>query len=313
MVQQGFTPETTAAIATQTLTANLDAITSEIDGVLLNEDIEFIHRFRVAIRRLRNNVTIFQSFGSHALESALAEFHQQTDSLAILLAEARDLDIQQVLITEHLADNHPVAAVALTGLVSEKRQQIQHEITADLQVTAFDSQIENFKTLLKSMFPRESRMPSLPADMPVRANARACAQTIAGLYLMRDNIDALERHQFRKVVRRLRYTLECFQPYFSFDLQPSIDYVHLIQDLLGNIHDLDILLQIVADNRTNLHLLDQDIFVPLHNAQSPYLEQFKQVCESGSFMQELQDLLKQFNQMIYPNNGKNNYDRSTHW
>ena len=49
-----------------------------------------------------------------------------------------------------------------------------------------------------------------------------------------------ELHDMRIACKRLRYLLEIFSVAFSDDLEPYIDQVKELQDLLGDIHDRDV-------------------------------------------------------------------------
>jgi sugar phosphate isomerase/epimerase len=49
-----------------------------------------------------------------------------------------------------------------------------------------------------------------------------------------------ELHDMRIACKRLRYLLEIFSVAFSADLEPYIDQVKELQDLLGEIHDRDV-------------------------------------------------------------------------
>ena len=297
----------------QTLHANLDAIRCEISGVLDNADIEYIHRIRIAVRRLRNNLIIFSHFSYPALCKILSDLHQQTDFFAILLAQARDLDMQQVLIDSLLQNTLPQSAARLQAIVSEDRQRIQKGLEAQLSSGIFSRQLDEYQNTLQIINTSADDTSRFVEDMPNRAMVSTAAQTIAGLSRMHAHIDPVSRHQFRKTVRRLRYTMECFQSSIAFDLQESITYIHLIQDMLGDIHDLDILIQIVEEHRDAIRADYPAILPIIQNAQLPYLGDFIQACESGGFMQLLLSILQKFNPTTYNPDGNINHDHSAHW
>lgn len=61
-----------------------------------------------------------------------------------------------------------------------------------------------------------------------------------------------ELHDMRIAFKRLRYLLEIFQIGFSADLEPFIEEVKAMQDLLGDIHDRDVQVPMLHDHLERL-------------------------------------------------------------
>ena len=61
-----------------------------------------------------------------------------------------------------------------------------------------------------------------------------------------------ELHDMRIAFKRLRYLLEIFQTAFPVDLEPFIDEVKGLQDLLGEIHDRDVQVPMLHDHLERL-------------------------------------------------------------
>ena len=77
--------------ALQKLPGLLEAFTREIDGVKEGQDIEYIHRMRVASRRLRAALPLFRiCFADNQYRKWLQEITQITRALG----DARDADVQ---------------------------------------------------------------------------------------------------------------------------------------------------------------------------------------------------------------------------
>ena len=57
---------------------------------------------------------------------------------------------------------------------------------------------------------------------------------------VRDPANITELHDMRIACKRLRYVLEIFGIAFASDLEPQIDQIKELQDLLGDIHDCDV-------------------------------------------------------------------------
>ena len=79
----------------------------------------------------------------------------------------------------------------------------------------------------------------------VRPNARRILATrIDEVYqydgLVANPANITDLHNLRIAFKRLRYLLEIFDGAFDADLEPYLDQVKAMQDLLGDIHDCDV-------------------------------------------------------------------------
>ena len=70
---------------------HLDALEQELEGVREAKDIEYIHRMRVASRRLRSALDIFWE---HMPQKKRDHWMEQIRSITRALGQARDLDVQ---------------------------------------------------------------------------------------------------------------------------------------------------------------------------------------------------------------------------
>ena len=85
----------------------------------------------------------------------------------------------------------------------------------------------------------------LHPDRRLRGNARRILQVrIDEVYsydgLVADPANVTELHDMRIACKRLRYLLEIFGIAFEADLDPFLEEVKGLQDLLGDIHDCDV-------------------------------------------------------------------------
>jgi CHAD domain-containing protein len=312
MISRLSNTNTLTAYIFQTLLLNLDDITCEIDGTLENRDIEYVHRLRIGFRRLRSNLFIFQKFSSDALATSFLAFHQQTEAASKLLAQARDLDVQQVLIVNHL-QNENGRLSPLTNIINRNRDTIQKQLQQLFTSTQIHEQINDFQIHINHMAENESISVLFDPHLPAKAIARCSAQAIAFLYTLHKQSAPAEIHNFRKVMRRLRYTLECFQYYFADDLTLWIEYSRKIQNELGEIHDLDMLLQSVEEHHQEYSQDFKQYHQILLEAREPHMDSFFQSCHDGTLINFLHTVLQQAHQTIPYSIGNNNYDHSAPW
>ena len=93
----------------------------------------------------------------------------------------------------------------------------------------------------------------LDPDRRMRPNARKIlAVRIEEVYgfdgLVADPANVSELHDLRIACKRLRYLLEIFAIAFTTDLEPFMDEVKGLQDLLGDIHDCDVQIPMLEEH-----------------------------------------------------------------
>jgi CHAD domain-containing protein len=87
--------ESTCCFGTGVLSKHIQALQQEIDGVRMGKDLEYIHRMRVASRRLRSALPIFAGcYPTRKVITWTREVRKITRALGI----ARDTDVQIDLV-----------------------------------------------------------------------------------------------------------------------------------------------------------------------------------------------------------------------
>ncbi len=108
---------------------HLSAMQAEVQGVLTSEDIEYVHRMRVATRRLRSSLAIFSdSFPKKDYRQFLKDIRAVTKALGA----ARDLDVQLELLEQlHPQFADPKLAPGVNRLqlrLKQHRQDAQNQV-----------------------------------------------------------------------------------------------------------------------------------------------------------------------------------------
>jgi CHAD domain-containing protein len=223
----------------------LSAFYKEIPGVLRSRDIEFVHRLRVASRRLDTAITVFKT--CHPGKKVKA-WQKELRPIMSVLGRARDLDIQAACIKSYLkaspsADLRPGIRRLLLR-VTQKRKRIQVQLQDTLKG------LEQHQALV-SLDVRSSALQKSPKVNGGRRSeeiipyAGRIIQPVFGKFLSYDlfvdQVDAVkELHAMRIAAKKFRYTLECFAVIYPGNLAEYLSTLRVIQDQLGTIHDCDI-------------------------------------------------------------------------
>ncbi|MEF8701909.1 MAG: CHAD domain-containing protein [Candidatus Accumulibacter sp. UW26] len=225
----------TAVTAFRTIVlACLNHLQGNEQGLRETDDAEFVHQARVAIRRLRSAIRVWQPL-------LPATFVQRFDPLwqavARRLGEARNWDV-------FLAETLPMLGVAFPGeaaisrlaLYAQRRSVINREAARrTLKAGNYSRLLLEFTAAVLSLPEDEACQLDVFAprclDKRAKQVRKLAAQALAG--------DATARHRLRVAYKRLRYTLEFFAPLFPGELQEKY---HLsasgLQETLGRLNDL---------------------------------------------------------------------------
>ena len=108
----------------------------------------------------------------------------------------------------------------------------------------------------------------LAPDARIRPNARRVLELrIDEVYsydgLVADPANVTELHDMRIAFKRLRYLLEIFGPAFRTDLEPFLEQVKAMQDILGDIHDCDVQIPMLEEHLRWLEAREQEAVLAL--------------------------------------------------
>ncbi len=212
------------------------AIFDEVKGIEAR-DVEALHRFRVAVRRMR---TILQDGNDVIDKSARKKFRTEFQWLGEISTPARDADVLYELVQ--------TSALASEPVVDQVHSWRENQWDAFL----LETRLERWKSLQKSWdeFLTDSKLwrSDVPEDArkPLRKVAskrilssyeRLCTEGAA----INKKSPAEDLHELRKTAKRLRYLLESFGPLFPDDEVEAISKpLRHLQKVLGEFQDGDI-------------------------------------------------------------------------
>ena len=209
-------------------------------GILLDKDTEFLHQYRVCLRRTRAIISLLKElFPAHekeCLSVQLKDLMQKTNLL-------RDLDVYLMKKDTFFKQLNHKHHSGLAGFFDD----IQHCRTAEfdrlcdwLRSGSYQQQCREIEAHLHRIL---SCVPPRPAKLPCGTYGRkAVWKRFKKVSKRAGNIDVQsedsEIHKLRIDCKKLRYLLEYFQPLFKkSDYQRELKTLKQLQDYLGDFND----------------------------------------------------------------------------
>jgi CHAD domain-containing protein len=233
----------TCAFGADVIEKHLMAMTKEIEGVVNSEDIEYIHRMRVASRRLRSALPLFRAcFSKNQISKWLNEIKTITQSLG----NARDLDVQieklnNVIEDTKVSEYHP-GLHRLNLRLRQKRQKTQTHVIILIEGLQRSPLLTDLQDALRNSI---DQFCDEPYTLPLYQCAYDAIQQKLDIFLAGEEhifnpANIQELHQMRIEAKRLRYTLEVFAQIYPGECKSELKIIKSAQELLGDIHDCDV-------------------------------------------------------------------------
>ena len=205
-------------------------------------DIEALHQTRVASRRLRELLPILE-LDADAAQTLGARLKKVTRRLGVV----RELDVLAIVIEELERDQrYSTAALRLVDAAVAERRHVERERLAEKLPRA---KLERLARALEraarqldsteepSAQPPQSWMGALEARVSHRASIARAAIEAAGVVYLPDRL-----HGARIALKKLRYAVELRSEARHRRLTRGIATLKQAQDLLGRLHDLEVLI-----------------------------------------------------------------------
>jgi CHAD domain-containing protein len=219
-------------------------------GVVEDTDSEFLHDYRVAVRRTRS--VLGQAKGV-VPPSLLARFREEFRWLGTVTTPVRDLDVYLLSFPEFEAQLHGDLVPELAPLrpFLERRQLAAHtEMVEALRSGRHESLRRDWAAFLDDPFGHPATVDAadeLPhARRPARDVARertwkAYRVLVKQGRTITEASPAEALHELRKDAKKFRYALECFGNMFPAELvAPIVKELKALQDNLGAHQDYEV-------------------------------------------------------------------------
>ena len=241
----------------EALLERLPALAKEIEGVRAADDIEYVHRMRVASRRIRTALALFSDdLPPKHSDNWRTEMRRVTRALGA----ARDTDVQIEYVAAFLAQTtDPIQQPGVARLLLRLRQQrIRQQVKIVKVIDRLEAKhiVEDMAETMLGLVvhARVYEIDTLPPDLYPRAG-EAIRLRLEEFLAYEPHVAYPERltelHAMRIAAKHLRYTLEVFAPLYSSALRKPVKVLKEIQDLLGQIHDCDVWLALLPQFNAN--------------------------------------------------------------
>ena len=242
----------------------LEAFARELEGVRAGEDIEYIHRMRVASRRLRAALPLFVSCFS---PKNYARWSEEIKEITRALGDARDTDVQIAYLVKYQKRSEKAwkskkpdregdapTSPAVRYLLSDLRKQrvlLQKEVLSALDSLEKSHAIEDMRDTFNQPLPplrgvlKRSFAYGISPVAAQRIEERLC--TLLSFEPWVSHPDAVaEHHATRIAAKKLRYTLEVYAPVYRLGLKKPVARVKAVQEILGDLHDCDVWIDMIT-------------------------------------------------------------------
>jgi CHAD domain-containing protein len=235
-----------ALFGAEALLKRLQALTQESGGVRQAEDIEYIHRMRVASRRLRAALDLFQDT---LPRRKFAGWEKQVKRITRTLGTVRDTDVQIAALDECLQNLPELRFKAgierLRLRLQQRRALLQTDVLKALDGWDAGAIADDMAQSLRQMLV-QARLNQVEAASPLVLQLAhdhillRLEELLSYESCVNKPEQIEELHAMRIAAKRLRYTLEIFAPLYEDELQAPLKAVREAQELLGDIHDCDV-------------------------------------------------------------------------
>ena len=226
------------------LLTHLQALQKEMEGVRQARDIEYVHRMRVASRRLRSDLELF---GDCLPAKKFIHWEKQVKTITHALGAARDTDVQIELINqldltlEDVANRPGLHRLRLR--LQQRRTKLQGKVQTTLDAFEDDQTMGDMENRLQPIAAMREQVYLYTPALYRRGFDAITAhlnEFLALEYCLAQPGKIAELHAMRITAKKLRYVLEAFAPLFEGELKETLQAMRQIQDALGEIHDSDL-------------------------------------------------------------------------
>ena len=225
---------TSEEIVEKILNSQIDKIKKEMPGVIEGKDDENLHKFRVAVRRIKALLKIFRK----QLSARGIYFRKKLTKIMKITQNKRDLDVLIKSFDLYVKDE-------ISSLIKEEiRLKIEKEIRTEqgriLSVIGsqeFNGFLADFENAVKNGDLFVDKLNEVEFFEHLVLTIKKTYKKLA-IIIKTTSLDNEEIHVLRLIFKEFRYILEFSADLIKEDIAvKTINYVETIQEALGAAHD----------------------------------------------------------------------------
>jgi CHAD domain-containing protein len=234
-------PIETWQFATQQVTQLLQRLTDQVNTTVASHGPDAVHDLRVAIRRFSQALVAFKQYFPNR---EVKDVRRELKVVMRLAGSARDCDVAIELLLKFGGPD----ATALRQKVEARREEAATELVKGLKRCVARNLFSNWRTaLLPAQPPKSCSYPIVDDEARHQVPRIAKRFFKAGNRAADPKASPTEIHSFRIQGKKLRYTIELFQPVYGPIAETWLERLKDVQSLLGNINDCRVVRKLVAE------------------------------------------------------------------
>jgi len=211
-------------------------------GTIADTDTEFLHDFRVAVRRTRACLNQMKNI---LPSTAIKEHSAFFAWLGQITGPTRDLDVYLLNYEQYKSALPPSLRediIPLYAFLKEKQIYAQKELAEKLQSSKYSKQLTAWEHYLKEPLAEQEKGKSL--TIKEQADQRiwkVYKRVLREGHAIKESSPAEALHDLRKTCKKLRYLMEFFQSLYHEDnIKTLIKALKKFQSVLGDFQDYEI-------------------------------------------------------------------------
>jgi len=213
-------------------------------GTIADTDSEFLHDYRVAVRRTRAGLSQIKGSLPNSIVPHYSEFFAR---LGEITGATRDLDVYLLSYKQYKAAL-PVSIQddldPLYDFLKTKQVAAQKKLAKELASSAYKKQLADWENYLYESFTKKEKARN--SDLLIKALADRCIWRIYRRIIKEGSAinevsPAEALHDLRKTCKKLRYLMEFFQSlYPETEIKGLIKILKNFQTVLGDFQDYEV-------------------------------------------------------------------------
>jgi CHAD domain-containing protein len=222
----------------------LQAIHANEAGAIANTDSEFLHDFRVAVRRTRAGLSQIKNTLPKEVIAQHTDFFSWLNQIT---GPTRDMDVYLLSYKQYKAAL-PITLrddlAPLYTFLEDKHTKVQTELAEKLKSTEYKKKLAAWEQYLKEPLPKKGK--GSHANLMIKELAdqriwKAYRHLLKEGEAITDDSPAETLHDLRKTCKKLRYLMEFFQSlYHKRNIKVLLKALKSFQTVLGDFQDYEV-------------------------------------------------------------------------